>query len=146
MRPVSIDERFHRFAMHAAVLAGKPLSFVMALGIVVVWALSGPSFDYSPGWQLVINTGTTIITFLMVFVIQNTQTRESRELHVKLDELLRAVDAARDDLIDVESMSEEELAQLERELRAYARGEASAQRVKVYRRRDAVESVAPCER
>ena len=94
---------------------GRPKSFFIALGIIVVWAITGPFFHYSDTWQLIINTGTTIVTFLMVFLIQNTQNRDSKALHLKLDELLRANHAARNTLVDLENMSDGELEELQEE-------------------------------
>ena len=91
---------------------GSPWAFLIAAGVVLVWAISGPIFNFSSDWQLVINTGTTIVTFLMVFLIQNTQNRDSRALHLKLDELLRAVPAARKEFMEAE---EEDLDEIERE-------------------------------
>ena len=97
---------------------GSPAAFVGACAIVIVWALTGPIFGYSDTWQLVINTGTTIITFLMVFLIQHTQNRDSRALQLKLDELLRSVGAARNKLIDLEGCTDEEIDQIERQFKA----------------------------
>ena len=94
---------------------GSPGAFLLALSIVVVWAVLGPVFHFSDTWQLVINTGTTIITFLMVFLIQNTQNRDTKALHLKLDELLRGVAGARTSLVDLEDLSDEELDRLQRE-------------------------------
>jgi low affinity Fe/Cu permease len=100
---------FTRAAKWASRTAGRPSTFVVAVVIILLWALSGPLFDFSDTWQLVINTGTTIITFLMVFLIQNTQNRDTEALQIKLDELLRAVDAARNTMIDLEELDDEEL-------------------------------------
>lgn len=100
---------FSRFARLASVWLAHPLAFVAACLSVVIWALAGPYFQYSSGWQLVINTGTTILTFLMVFLIQNTQNRDSRAMQVKLDELLFSMKGARNELIDLENLSEKEL-------------------------------------
>jgi low affinity Fe/Cu permease len=94
---------------------GTPTAFLLALSSIVVWAVLGPVFHFSDTWQLVINTGTTIITFLMVFVIQNTQNRDTKALHLKLDELLRGVAGARTSLVDLESLSDEELDRLQHE-------------------------------
>jgi low affinity Fe/Cu permease len=94
---------------------------MVACLIVVVWAATGPLFDYSDTWQLVINTGTTIVTFLMVFLIQNTQNRDSLAIHLKLDELIRAVGHARNKLIDLEELNDEELASLQEEFRVARR-------------------------
>jgi low affinity Fe/Cu permease len=114
------QEHFRLFAHKAAMAAGSPWAFTTGVGLVLLWAVTGRWFGYSEEWQLVINTGTTIITFLMVFIIQNTQSRESRELHVKLDELLRAVEAARTGVIRSDDLTDEELDRLHAELRAVA--------------------------
>ena len=106
---------FRRFAHKVSVAVGAPWAFALALTIVVAWALSGPMFHFSDTWQLVINTGTTVITFLMVFVIQNTQNRESQVLQLKLDELIRAVEQARNELVDLEDLSDEDLKRLQRQ-------------------------------
>jgi low affinity Fe/Cu permease len=100
---------FHRFARGCARAAGRPTTFILAALIIIVWAASGPVFGFSNTWQLVINTGTTIVTFLMVFVIQNTQNRDSEAVHLKLDELLRATHGAHNAVLDIEELSEEEL-------------------------------------
>jgi low affinity Fe/Cu permease len=94
---------------------GTPGAFIIALAIILVWAATGPIFHYSDTWQLIINTGTTVITFLMVFVIQNTQNRDSRAMHLKLDELIRANKAARNQLLNLEEMSDQELEELHRD-------------------------------
>jgi low affinity Fe/Cu permease len=116
----SVQEHFRLFAHRTALTAGSPWAFATGVALVVVWAATGHWFGYSEEWQLVVNTGTTIITFLMVFVIQNTQTRDSRELHLKLDELLRAAEAARNGVIRVDDLTDEELDRLHAELRAVA--------------------------
>ncbi len=95
---------FSLFAKSIADWAGRPVTFAVAAGLVVAWALSGPLFGFSDTWQLVINTSTTIITFLMVFVIQNSQNRDSEAVHVKLDELIRAIEAANNTLLDLEEL------------------------------------------
>ncbi len=122
----SLNERFRACAPKAALAAGSPWAFALAALVVTAWAISGRWFDYSPVWQLVINTGTTIVTFLMVFVLQNSQSRDSREIHVKLDELLRAVAAARNDVIRCSDLSDEQLDRLEQKLRAMAAPEPAA--------------------
>lgn len=104
-------EVFRRIAGIASTAAGRASTFLLAVTIVVVWALTGSYFDYSDTWQLVINTGTTIVTFLMVFLIQNTQNRDSKAVQIKLDELIRAT-RANDSYIDIEDLSDEELAKL----------------------------------
>ena len=100
---------FTRAAKWASHAAGRPSTFIVAVGIILLWAITGPLFGFSDTWQLVINTGTTIITFLMVFLIQNTQTRDTEALQIKLDELLRAVDSAHTTMIDLEELDDEEL-------------------------------------
>jgi low affinity Fe/Cu permease len=109
---------FHAFANRMSQAAGSPLAFIAAVLVIIVWAVAGPAFGFSDTWQLVINTGTTIITFLIVFLIQNTQNRDARAMHLKLDELIKAVKGARTKLIDLEEMSEEELAKLQEEFKA----------------------------
>ena len=107
------QEVFRHFAGRTAQAMGSPISFVLATAVVIGWALCGPVFKYSENWQLVINTGTTIITFLMIFLVQNTQNRESRAIQLKLDELLRGVKGARTDLVDLEDATDEELEELQ---------------------------------
>jgi low affinity Fe/Cu permease len=97
---------FARFARWVERQVGRSSTFVLAIGVVLVWAVSGPAFDWSDTWQLVINTGTTIVTFLMVFVIQNTQSRDTQAMQLKLDELIRVNEMARNSLINLEEMSE----------------------------------------
>lgn len=106
---------FRKFAHWTSQIAGTPLAFVFAIMLIFAWAISGPVFGFSDTWQLIINTGTTILTFLMVFLIQNTQNRDARAVHLKLDELIRTVRNAREDLIDVENDTDEKLALLEHE-------------------------------
>ena len=106
---------FRRFATATANLVGSPWAFVIAVVSIVVWAATGPKFRYSDTWQLVINTSTTIVTFLIVFLIQNTQNRDAKTFHLKLDELLRGVKGARTAMVALESCTDEELAQFERE-------------------------------
>jgi low affinity Fe/Cu permease len=112
------QEWFGRFARIAAGVAGKPLTFLAALAIVLVWAVSGPLFRFSDTWQLVINTGTTIITFLMVFLIQNTQNRDQLAMQIKLDELIMAMRGAKNNIAMAEELSDEELKRLHEEYRA----------------------------
>jgi low affinity Fe/Cu permease len=108
---------FRQFSLKVAKQVGSPWAFVGALVVIGLWALTGPIFHFSDTWQLVINTGTTIITFLMVFLIQNTQNRDAEAIQLKLDELLRAVTAARTSLVDLEDMSDEELERLREEFK-----------------------------
>lgn len=117
-RPETISDSFHRFSRRISQVLGNPWSFGAAVIVTVIWALTGPFFDFSDTWQLVANTATTIITFLMVFLIQNTQNRDAKALHLKLDELLRGLRGARNQLIDLEDLSDEELTKLEVEFRA----------------------------
>jgi len=105
---------FQRFASETSYVVGSKWAFLMAILIVVGWAATGPLFRYSDTWQLVINTATTVVTFLMVFVIQNTQNRDARAIHLKLDEIIRAIDVARNDMIDIERLSDRELEVLSR--------------------------------
>jgi low affinity Fe/Cu permease len=112
-----MQQFFRRLAQATAQAVGTPWTFLAAMAIVIVWAASGPAFHYSDTWQLVINTGTTIVTFLMVFLIQNTQNRDAKVMHLKLDELIRATHTARNRLVDMEAMSDEELAALQREFK-----------------------------
>ena len=108
-------EAFRRFARDSAVAMGSSTAFFLAVIVVLVWAVTGPAFRYSDTWQLVINTGTTIVTFLMVFLIQATQNRDSAAIHLKLDELLRAVARARTGFVGLENLPEEDLKELQRE-------------------------------
>jgi low affinity Fe/Cu permease len=116
--PVEIQNRttndwFGRFAAAASGWLGSKWAFAGAGAVIVIWATTGPVFHFSDTWQLVINTGTTIVTFLMVFLIQNTQNRDARAINLKLDELIRAIDKARDQMIDIETLSDLELDELQ---------------------------------
>jgi low affinity Fe/Cu permease len=110
-----MNDLFHKYAAKVSAIVGSPLAFVIALGVLLVWAVTGPFFGYSDTWQLVINTGTTIVTFLMVFLIQNTQNRDAKAIHLKLDELLRGLKGARNSMVALENLSEEELDKLEQQ-------------------------------
>ncbi|MGE0201871.1 MAG: low affinity iron permease family protein [Candidatus Melainabacteria bacterium] len=114
---------FFRFARKTAQATGHPLAFATAVTIIVVWAVTGPVFHFSDTWQLVINTGTTIVTFLMVFLIQSTQNRDSEAIHLKLDELIRAVKGAHNELIDIEEGQEEDLEALRHQFSQIAESE-----------------------
>lgn len=100
---------FNWFATRTSTAAGQPLTFIVALMVILVWAVTGPIFHYSDTWQLIINTGTTIITFLMVFLIQNSQNRDGAAMQAKLDELLRAVDKAREQFIGIEHLTDQQI-------------------------------------
>ena len=112
-KPNAVNLWFSRFAAKTAVLVGRPYMFFLAVAVIVAWAILGPHFGFSDTWQLIINTGTTIVTFLVVFLIQNTQNRDAKALHLKLDELIRSHHPASNELIDVEKLSDEELDALE---------------------------------
>src|SRR5271163_2453179 len=111
-RPFSISSSFNTAAQWTSRQCGRASTFAIAGLVVIIWAVTGPFFNYSDTWQLVINTGTTIVTFLMVFLIQNTQNRDSAVLHLKLDELIRVSESARNKLLDMEDLTEEELERL----------------------------------
>jgi low affinity Fe/Cu permease len=112
-----MNDLFRKFAQHTSNAAGSPWAFLLAAAVIVIWAVSGPIFGFSDTWQLVINTGTTIVTFLMVFLIQNTQNRDAVALHLKLDELLRAIEGAREKkFMDLEEKSDEVVEEVRREL------------------------------
>ncbi len=116
----TIGMRFARFAQGVAFVAGQPITFLLACGIVVLWIVTGPIFNYSDTWQLVINTGTTIVTFLMVFLIQNTQNRDMKAVQLKLSELVLAVQGAENKFAAIEDLSDEELEKLHQQCRAQA--------------------------
>lgn len=113
--------RFDRFARTWSQVAGKPIAFNVALLVILTWVITGPLFGFSDTWQLIINTATTIVTFLMVFLIQHTQNRDTDALQVKLDELIRAVEGANKELLDLEEIGDEELKLLRKQYSALAR-------------------------
>jgi low affinity Fe/Cu permease len=115
-----MNEAFRKAAHFTSGMVGSPPAFLLALLVVVVWASTGPVFGFSDTWQLVINTGTTVVTFLMVFLIQNTQNRDSRALHVKLDELILYTRGADSSLVDMDSLSDKQVDELERHLKLLA--------------------------
>src|SRR3954463_12832060 len=108
-----VSDAFRIFARRSSSILGSAWAFIGAILIIAVWGLTGPTFHFSDTWQLIINTGTTIVTFLMVFLIQNTQNRDAKAMHLKLDELIRAVQGARNRLVDLEKLSDDELKKLE---------------------------------
>lgn len=112
-----MKEVFRKIAAKISNATGSAYAFLLALAVIVIWGISGPAFGYSDTWQLVINTGTTIVTFLMVFLIQNTQNRDSKALHLKLDELIRSTKSARNAFVDLENFSDEDLELLDREFK-----------------------------
>ena len=125
-----VKKFFRIFASKTSSTVGSPWAFVIAVAVIVVWAATGPIFHFSDTWQLVINTGTTIITFLMVFLIQNTQNRDAKAIHLKLDELIRSIDKARNSLVDLEDLSDDELARLETEFQRFRKANSKTEQVK----------------
>jgi low affinity Fe/Cu permease len=111
----NMNEFFRKFSHHISYLVGTPWAFMLAVLVILVWLITGPLFHFSDTWQLVINTGTTIVTFLMVFLIQNSQNRDAKAIHLKLDELIRSIKEARNTLVDLEDLSDEELEKLQAE-------------------------------
>ena len=124
-----MNDWFRRFAGRTAEIVGRSYAFILAVVILVLWASTGPFFHFSDTWQLVINTGTTIVTFLMVFLIQNTQNRDAHAIHLKLDELIRANKNARNALLALESMGDDELRALQREFEELRDRVAAARKV-----------------
>jgi low affinity Fe/Cu permease len=121
MKNTTLSSWFTQTARTISRAAGRPGAFLTALAIILAWALTGPLFNYSDTWQLVINTGTTIVTFLMVFLIQNTQNRDTEALQLKLDELIRAVSAAKNEIMDLEDLDDEEIESLREDYLQLAR-------------------------
>ena len=110
-----VSDAFRVFARRSSIMLGSAWAFAGAVLVIVVWLITGPTFHFSDTWQLIINTATTVITFLMVFLIQNTQNRDAKAMHLKLDELIRAIKGARNRLVDLEGLSDEELSTLEKQ-------------------------------
>lgn len=113
---MEISKRFDHLAAKIATAAGRPLPFAVALSLVLAWVCSGPFFSFSEAWQIVINTGTTIVTFLMVFLIQNAQNRDTEAVQIKLDELIRATDKARNEMMRLEELSVDEMAEVKQDV------------------------------
>jgi low affinity Fe/Cu permease len=131
MRPTKSRSQFTRLAKWTARATGRPFTFFLAASVIVVWIVTGPIFHFSDTWQLVINTGTTIITFLMVFLIQATQNRDSEAVQVKLDEIIRAIGSAKNELLDLEELEEKDLDELRQvycDMAAKAREKRAASR------------------
>jgi low affinity Fe/Cu permease len=116
-----VSDAFRVFARHSSMVLGSAWAFTGAALVILVWILTGPTFHFSDTWQLIINTATTIITFLMVFLIQNTQNRDAKAVHLKLDEMIRALKGARNQLVDLEDLSDEELKKLEEQFQRLRR-------------------------
>ena len=112
-----VNDSFRIFARRSSIVLGSAWAFTLAVLIIVVWGLTGPTFKFSNTWQLIINTGTTIVTFLMVFLIQNTQNRDSKAVNLKLDEIIRAVKGARNQLINLEGLSDDDLKNIEKQFK-----------------------------
>ena len=119
---MSMRSAFSRFAKSVSAAIGTPYAFAIALAVIVIWALLGPVFGFTEVWQLLINTGTTIVTFLVVFLIQSSQNRDSKAVHLKLDELIHVISKARNKLIDAEDLTDEELDKLDAEFKRMRKG------------------------
>ncbi|PXA86535.1 hypothetical protein DMC47_34320 [Nostoc sp. 3335mG] len=132
-----MDRIFTKVAGGIAAFAGQPVAFIMAIVLMIVWGLTGPMFHYSDTWQLVVNTGTTIVTFLMVFLIQNSQNRDAAALQAKLDELIRAIETARGEFIGLEHLTDKQIqeirAALEKDCKASSDGKKATAHVSVER-------------
>jgi low affinity Fe/Cu permease len=128
MRPIKSTSLFSRFAKSTARATGRHTAFLAAIAVVAIWGLTGPYFRYSDTWQLVINTGTTVITFLMVFLIQNTQNRDSEAMHLKMDELIRAIEGAHNALLDLEDLEEKDLDEIRKDYLSLAKSAREAVR------------------
>ena len=133
---VTVGDTFHLFATKASAVVGTKWAFLAAVLAIFSWGVTGPRFHYSNTWQLVINTGTTIVTFLMVFLIQNTQNRDARAIHLKLDEIIHAIRLAHNDMIDIEKLSDQELETLSKKYETIRQEFSSRKRSK----RDALQS------
>ena len=116
-----VQDAFRVFARQSSIILGSAWAFAGAVLVILVWLLTGPTFHFSDTWQLIINTATTVITFLMVFLIQNTQNRDAKAVHLKLDEIIRGIKGARNELVDLEELSDEELKKLEKQFQRIRR-------------------------
>jgi low affinity Fe/Cu permease len=124
-----ISDSFRVFAQRSSAMLGSAWAFSVAVLVILLWLVTGPLFHFSDTWQLIINTATTVVTFLMVFLIQNTQNRDAKAMHLKLDELIRAVKGARNQLVDLEKLSDEELQKLEKQFQRIRQRAANQQDV-----------------
>jgi low affinity Fe/Cu permease len=137
------SDAFRIFARRSSAVLGSAWAFGVAILVIVIWGLTGPAFHYSNTWQLIINTGTTIVTFLMVFLIQNTQNRDAKAAHLKLDEIIRALEGARNELIDLEKLADEDLTSLEKQFeRVRKKAERNGNNPGGMRRADRTESAS----
>lgn len=127
MKTGFLDRFFTAVANRVSSWAGRPMTFISAISIIVIWAVSGPIFGWSDTWQLIVNTGTTVVTFLMVFLIQNSQNRDAAAMQAKLDELLRSIDTAREGFVGIEHMTDEHIEQLRAALEREVRGATDKQ-------------------
>jgi low affinity Fe/Cu permease len=137
-----MNEVFRKFAHTASEVVGSSGTFIVALAAIVAWVMLGPYFHYSDTWQLVVNTATTIVTFLMVFLIQNTQNRDAEAIQLKLDELIRSVEGARNRLVDLENLSDKELARLQQEFQRLREGSDDEEVVKSENQKAVIEAKA----
>jgi low affinity Fe/Cu permease len=118
---MAISDRFSNFSRYVSTFSGRPTTFILACTTIIVWLITGPFFSYSDTWQLVINTGTTIVTFIMVFLIQNTQNRDSEAIQIKLDELIRAHEGAHNALLDIEELTQDQLEKIKLKYEHFAK-------------------------
>lgn len=125
-----MDELFRRVAKWTSTVTGSPSAFILSTGLIALWAVSGPFFNFSDTWQLVVNTATTVLTFLMVFLIQNTQNRDAHAIHLKLDEIIRAIRPARNELIDIEEDDDRILNSLQKEFKTIRETKIAAEDLK----------------
>ena len=132
---------FARFAKRIAAIAGRPLTFAAAVGVLIVWAATGPVFGFNDTWQLVINTGTTIVTFLMVFLLQNSQNRDSEALQIKIDELIRAVSHANNEMMNLEDLDEEELEKIREQYLNLAERASHERKERIEEKEDKLEEI-----
>jgi low affinity Fe/Cu permease len=128
---MTLNERFSKFSRDCALMLGSPLLFVANCLLIVIWLIAGPIYQFSDTWQLLVNTVTTVLTYLAVFILQNTQNRDSRAMHFKLDELIRSVKGARNSLVNLEELSDEELQKLEQQFKRVAEQAATRRKHKL---------------